>query len=388
MRTKQFESVLLATILILAATAHGRTWSVQRDGSGDFTVIQDAVDAASDGDVIEIGPGRFDEFRTIYNNSGMPLYDVYVNIEDKDLTLIGAGQDQTFLGPEDGSIHTRQSLIVKTRDSDLNLSGLLLENANHAVIWFEYGQFEMTGCVLRLGYLGFFGVVSAGGNINSCRFESFSGDGIAVDTPTPSLEVTECEFDEVHVGAGAYWSGARLDVSQCVVNGGVVGFNFSDNATGSVTGCLVTDCANYGVAVSTAQEVTIEDNHIYCSDTGGGIGLLGCNDLVVMNNIIEGGVACIYANSGYGELNFHQNHLFRAEGGYFAWTTDYWPYDEVVLDLSGNYWGTTDIEEIEEWTLDGNDFPNSNLYFNFLPLADGPVRTERATWGDVKSLFR
>jgi len=293
------------------------------------------------------------------------------------------------LGPEDGSIHTRQSFVVETNDSDLVLSDMLFENANHATIWFEYGQFEMSDCTLRSGYVGFFGVVSLGGSIHSCRFESFTSNGVLSSTPTPSLDVTECEFEDVRVGAGAYWSGARLDVSQCVVNGGVVGFNFSDNATGSVTGCLVTDCANYGVAVSNGQDVTIEGNHIVCGDGDVGIGIIWWNNLTVMNNIIEGGIACVYAfTAGSGELFFHQNHILRAEGGYFGWTNDYWPYDEVVLDLSGNYLGTTDVEEIEEWTLDGNDFPNSNLYFNFLPLADGPVRTERATWGDVKSLFR
>ena len=39
-------------VLAVASSAHGRTWHVEKDGSGDFTVIQDAVDAAADGDVI------------------------------------------------------------------------------------------------------------------------------------------------------------------------------------------------------------------------------------------------------------------------------------------------------------------------------------------------
>ena len=39
------------------------TWTVEKDGSGDFTVIQDAVNAASGGDTILIGPGRYAETR-------------------------------------------------------------------------------------------------------------------------------------------------------------------------------------------------------------------------------------------------------------------------------------------------------------------------------------
>ena len=54
-----------------------RTWYVEQDGSGDFTVIQDAVDAAGDGDTVAIGPGRYEEYQTIYVQ-GYPYGDVYV----------------------------------------------------------------------------------------------------------------------------------------------------------------------------------------------------------------------------------------------------------------------------------------------------------------------
>jgi len=51
---------LIAIRIVLGAEAtHGRTWYVERDGSGDFWNIQNAVDIAEDGDVIEIGPGLF-----------------------------------------------------------------------------------------------------------------------------------------------------------------------------------------------------------------------------------------------------------------------------------------------------------------------------------------
>ena len=86
---KAISVVVLAISLLAGTLAHGRTWRVERDGSGDFTVIQDAVDAAGSGDVIEIGPGRFDEFAQ-YDNGG-PTWDIYIFIVGKDLTFIGAG---------------------------------------------------------------------------------------------------------------------------------------------------------------------------------------------------------------------------------------------------------------------------------------------------------
>ena len=100
--------IMALVFLSLGATAAaGRTWTVRKDGTGDFQVIQDAVDASSDGDLIDIGPGRFDDYQTVYHN-GTPIWDVYVLIEGKNLTLDGAGSNQTIIGPADQGFHLGQ----------------------------------------------------------------------------------------------------------------------------------------------------------------------------------------------------------------------------------------------------------------------------------------
>jgi len=72
---------------MMAGSAQGRTWYVEKDGSGDFIEIQFAVWAADDGDTIVIGPGRFDFYQIIWMGDD-PVWDVYVYIVDKGLTLI------------------------------------------------------------------------------------------------------------------------------------------------------------------------------------------------------------------------------------------------------------------------------------------------------------
>lgn len=378
-----------AVLVLFAAAAHGRTWTVELDGSGDFTVIQDAVDAASDDDVIAIGAGRFDDYQTVYNDSGLPLYDVYVKIDAKSLTMYGAGQEQTIIGPADGAIHTRQSMAIRAENSStLVLRDLVFEHTNFHAIHFLYGRLEMSACVFRSADVAIFARASGGGSVRHCRFESLE-DGLVAYTPTPQFELSDCQFQDVVLGAGAYWSGARCDVVRCTFTNGVVATNFSDLACGSVVDCTMTNCTNYALAVSGAQSVAFADNTVVCESGSAGLGLLGCDELTVVNNVIEGGTfACIYAKAGNGSLSIHQNHFLRMDGGYFARTTTFYPYADTIIDLSGNYWGTTDIDEIELWTLDGDDLPNSNLFFNFEPIAEGPVPTEQATWGEVKTLFR
>ncbi|HOL88506.1 MAG TPA: hypothetical protein PK965_04700, partial [Anaerohalosphaeraceae bacterium] len=52
---------------MLSAAALGATWTVAPDGTGDFTSIQEAIDASWDGDTILVYPGEYRE--DIYFNS-------------------------------------------------------------------------------------------------------------------------------------------------------------------------------------------------------------------------------------------------------------------------------------------------------------------------------
>ncbi len=68
-------------------------------------------------------------------------------------------------------------------------------------------------------------------------------------------------------------------------------------------------------------------------------------------------------------------------------TAEQHPWDYHV-DLTNNYWGTTDLEEIAEYIFDGNDFPGSDLIIDFAPIADGPVSTETTTLEGIKAMYR
>ena len=54
-------SLLTIGLCVLALGSSAATWHVAKDGSGDFMVIQDAIDAASPGDTVWIHAGRYEE---------------------------------------------------------------------------------------------------------------------------------------------------------------------------------------------------------------------------------------------------------------------------------------------------------------------------------------
>jgi hypothetical protein len=232
-------SLVLAALCV--GDAYGRTWHVERDGSGDFTVIQDAVDAASNGDIIMIGPGRFDEYRSV----GSPIYDVYVLIQDKSLTFIGAGPDATIIGPADVNHHPwpgRDVMIFKTFNfTSLVLRDLCLEHSPWKLVSCAVGsgRLEAENCTFREGGNGIAGFFAGGGWVRSCEFRDLTSDGVGLWNPTPNFEVSTCTFQNVYKPVGVYWSPTRCDVINCTMNGGRVGVGFSDLATGSVVGCEI-----------------------------------------------------------------------------------------------------------------------------------------------------
>ena len=64
-------SFMSLTLALIASSATAATYTVEPDGTGDFPTIQAAIDAAQDGDVVELGDG-------VYRGAG-----------NRDITLLG-----------------------------------------------------------------------------------------------------------------------------------------------------------------------------------------------------------------------------------------------------------------------------------------------------------
>jgi pectin methylesterase-like acyl-CoA thioesterase len=74
-------------------TSNAQVWQVALDGSGQFTVIQEAIEQAKSGDTILIKAGVYAEDVTVHSKDG--------------LMIIGEGRDQVFITGEKrvGSLH-------------------------------------------------------------------------------------------------------------------------------------------------------------------------------------------------------------------------------------------------------------------------------------------
>ena len=140
--------IALMFCLFLAAT----TWEVQQDGSGHFTHIQDAIDAAMHSDSIKVFPGTYVE-NIDYNGKNIFIYSLEYTTGDP------AYRDSTII---DGN---RNGSVVKsiTATTNCGIYGFTIQNGSGSPLTYYQGsminlgggiaiklalQFQVSHCVI------------------------------------------------------------------------------------------------------------------------------------------------------------------------------------------------------------------------------------------------
>ncbi|MBN1591824.1 MAG: hypothetical protein JW941_01085 [Candidatus Coatesbacteria bacterium] len=172
---KRIGCILGALILIgIAGAAHAATYNVKQDGTGDFTAIQDAIDAAADGDEIVVHPGTYYE-NIRFNAKNLAL----VSTNPKDRTVV----EMTVI---DGGGYGAVVTFDGTESEDCLLAGFKITNGDDSGIncapFSASGPFTMatiTDCIVTAneGFAGG-GIVYCGGLIDRCIVSNNSASGV------------------------------------------------------------------------------------------------------------------------------------------------------------------------------------------------------------------
>ena len=177
-------------------------------------------------------------------------------------------------------------------------------------------------------------------------------------------------------------------VENCRFQGGQGGIQFHRSA-GVVTNCEFTDFNSFCVGAIGGSEVTITSCILRGGMTDGhgtrGLDVASSSHVFMEDCIVDGDFCSIFLYSS-AFLTAHGCHIEKSSDWYI-WS-NYWRGPLTGMDLTGNYWGTTDPEVIAEGILDHNDNEDLGFFIQFEPFSSEPLAEEKPSLDGFKAMFR
>lgn len=378
--------LILLTLLLLTDMASAATITVRKDGSGDHVTIQPALNAAASGDTILIGPGEFTEYSMVRLDGYAWDVVVFAYSELANLTIIGAGAEQTIIGPTvpmlDYSTYSAKCLVW-INGTELTLRGVTIRNCYEG-LHVPQGSLDVEGCRF-LGHA--IGVIwlpqGAGGRFIDIEFTSPATQPEAVGIQGPFSGITFTDIISVD-GGRFYVSGAGgVTFENCDLAGGVSGMSCVSGPSVVVRNSHLHGASNQQLSVYNAS-CTVENSVLEGGD--GAIYLSSYSSMTVTGSVLSGSFAAIGSN-GAEQLTVHGSHIFRGTQ-WAVWADGPTTGGHHNYDLTNNYWGTSSAADIAAWIWDANDSSANWGTVIFQPFSAQEVPTETTSWGDLKALFR
>jgi hypothetical protein len=356
-----------------------------RDGTGDYTTIQPAVEAASPGDTILIGPGRYAEHAPF--SPGLPAppdkrwpAETYVGVSVDSLTIRGVSRDEVIIGPTEPYYTVEDQLGIMNRSAGKALTIRDLQIENVFAGCYLYGKIRVENCVVRACDQGVVYWSQDGMNVSQCQFVS-NFTGVVTYSGAANPTIVGCTFLSNEFGADLVWTSNAL-VSGCTFTNDVVGVQFEQGSTGIIRGCYI-DSKNAGIVIISPSAAVITNNicigHAwFCAVLDGQVTASG--------NIFRGGDTMTIGLCT-APVQIHGNHILKGAGLAVKLRCSIGtPLQE--FDLTNNYWGTTSADSLRAWIVDRTDDPSLYGFVRFDPFSPTPLPTEKKSLGGVKGLYR
>lgn len=386
---KEDENVNTKTLVIasvfafaIAGAVHAATITVRRDGTGDFTTIQPAVDAAAPGDTINIGPGEYTEYQIIRPPLWDSEIDIFAYITTDNLTIIGAGLGETVIGPPLENIAYQRfspKAIWAGNVDSLYVYNLTVKNCYTGI----YGPI-VTANVARSRFdtvntgIFFYGHMV---EVENCEFVGV-GNGRRGILHLPGCQISKirnCEFSD----CGVYLETVEdFYIGDCAFMDGRSAVSMLDGSIGIIERCTVSNISNVSFNVDGSQ-CAMEDVEI----TGGSSGFwLQGGELIATGITVRATTNQSFYIHDPNILVVHGSNILPSTGFALKFESSL-SSPSLTYDFTGNYWGVTDSTAIAALIWDAHDSSWNNDYADFVPF-EYQLGAEHRTLGTVKSLFR
>jgi hypothetical protein len=298
----------------VGATPSGAPRTLQVGAEGQFTSIQQAIDEATSGSIVQVGPGRFEERLFI----------------TKPITIEGAGPDKTVivsrtLTPSEGFERKLSEKMTAARTEEQRQAVRQEFEATIQAMLQSQSAVRIAGAkgvVLRNLKITDPGAPPPGGTmvagmVTCSRSRLLLENCLLVGTPSDALRVRTTDLEMRHCLVAAAWgTGISLDVdggggtariSDCDIrNCHHVGILIGYNTPTTVERCRISGSAWHGIRYGGAPQVV---NCLIFGNYRTGIYAHGMPGAVITNNV--------FFRNEMGAIAFFESKLDRIEGNTF-----------------------------------------------------------------------
>lgn len=370
---------LLVLLLAFPTASLARVWRVARDGTGDFTTIQPAVDAAASGDTVLIGPGRYREMQP-FTPGGVWWAPTCAGVSVAELTLIGTHRDSVVIGPDTRPPGLSLGIGTSTAVTRLVVRSLTVVNLDSGI--YTMAETDIADCAVRGCDVGFDAMCAGELRVRDCLAED-NYFGVLPYRPTTRYMVENCTFRRNSFGVAVSYVQEGV-IRGCRFEGGAVGVQFAALARGSVEACTFRDAASSSVVAWDWAAITVRNN-----DVRGGQSNLDANSSAQVdgsgNQWRGGSYATVWLSGGTASLS--GDHILDG-GRRIVELSTFLTEPPVTIDLRSNYWGIANRDSIAALIWDGHDDPAIRAFVDFEPFSSIPLPAERKSLGSVKSLYK
>jgi len=388
------------TLLFVAATTEAGTWRVELDGSGDFTVLQDAVDAAAEGDTVLVGAGQFDTIRPVPDWDG---FSATMAIQKGGLVVEGQGAGSTIIGANYIGTHYR-SIVVNSWATG---NGFTLRHATviggYNGLHYQKDQLLVENCEFTGSTHGIATFATRGAIIRNCSFHDMEGVGLGtadVDDGSWDIVVEDSDFARLEVGFSATATSNAV-IRRCRIVECIGGVDINLYSSAEISDCEIIGIPDqeHGVAITVSLFSEAEISHctldMSMAQPYRALRVSNWSDISGTGNTIRcGGYTSMFTNMHFDASDFTGNEIYKADR--FCLEATHFNenlYEPPLhLDMTDNYWGTSDPDSIAAWIDDHYDHhpqdAQHRVIVDFLPYLEDPVPVEPTSLGDVRGLFR
>lgn len=388
-------------VLFFTGPVAAETWYVEADGSTEYSTIQSAVNVAASGDTVRVGPGLYDDFFTW--NESYPEELVVVHVTQAELTLIGAGLDETVLGPSVPWNVSQDDIrgVLAGRafaNERLTIESICIQNVYQGILFEGGGKLRVANSSLQGNSRDLFvytPTTTSGDEviIEACEFrlpsEASSPTHIKFYNQDLVL-VTDSHFvlRETGISKHVSCSGREIIVENCEFLEGEVGIATLADET-FVRNCLFEGQALWGLRAYNAGKIRIEDSKFenqYCAlynyDYWGEI------EWKVQRTIFENVTDSTFRYRSLGPGFFRNCILAKGEQFVVRSYKVNGSSEKTHFDMTNNWWGTANPDSIQAWIWDASDEPELGHTIDWDPYKSEPVATEKKSLGGLRAMYR